>query len=337
MVGVGQAPHGAAVDGDNSRLYVANHGDDTLAVVNSVTLRPISTLPVGDGPKGVAYNPANKLIYVTNRTEGTVTVLRASNRELVRTISVGSQPNGVAADGVANRVYVANYGSGTVSVIDGFENRVTATIPVGTEPAQVAVNPLTGKAYVSLHGEGAVAVIDSAGLAARVDIHSAGPYGIAVDTLRNLVYAATIETGRVVAIAGDEDAYLGWAEIRRMPSGELVPLRMIAVNAAIGSSGHLFLTTASSDGGWDRFLLLAKGWPEYFARAHALDLHEPREGLVFDPDTQRAFATSLYDNLLAAYADGAPSCATNFAALAEYQIKVCVAEPDGTCDRILTR
>jgi hypothetical protein len=121
------------------------------------------------------------------------------------------------------------------------------------------VNPLTNKAYVSLHGEDKVAVIDGAGNASQVSVYSSGPYGIAVDALRNYVYVATIGDFRVAVVDGSTDTFLGWAEIRRLPNGEPVPLRMIAVNPLIGVSGHIFLTTAGQDGGWNRFLLLPKG------------------------------------------------------------------------------
>jgi hypothetical protein len=218
------------------------------------------------------------------------------------------------------------------------------TIAVGNEPAMVAVNPTTNKAYVSLHGEGRTAMIDGAGTLKLIDIYDcAGSYGIAVDTVRNLVYVATIETFRIVAIDGNTDTYLGWAEIRREQDGWAgmpAPLRMIAVNPSIGSSGHLFVTTTSEDGGWNMLLTLAKGWPEGYARAYALDLNEAREGIAFAPGTLRLFASSRTDNLVAVYLDGEPVCATNFLASEQaegYLVKVCVAGPDGTCQQILYR
>jgi DNA-binding beta-propeller fold protein YncE len=218
----------------------------------------------------------------------------------------------------------------------------------------VALNPVTNKAYVSLHGDSKVAVIDGAGDVTTVDIYSSGPYGIAVDTLRNLVYVATIDSFRIVAIDGNTDTFLGWAEIRRMPAGEPVPLRMIAVNPLIGTSGHIFVTTTEADGGWDKFLLLPKGWPEYFARAYAQDLNEPQEGIAFEPESLRIFVTSRAEDLVAAYLDGEPACPTNFVNSVlgtgfssdpsiraepadEFEIRVCVAQPDGTCKTMLTR
>jgi DNA-binding beta-propeller fold protein YncE len=207
----------------------------------------------------------------------------------------------------------------------------------------VAINPVTNKAYVSLHGEGKVAVIDGAGGVTKVDLYSSGPYGIAVDTVRNLVYVVTIDTYRIVAIDGNTDKFLGWAEIRRMPGAEPVPLRMVAVNPLIGTSGHIFVTTTAGDGGWNKVLMLPKGWPEYFARAYGLVLAEPQEGIAFEPASLRVFVTSRSSDLVAAYLDGEPACPTNFLAGAlgkslqpeDYQIRVCVAGPDGSCTKTI--
>jgi YVTN family beta-propeller protein len=336
-VAVGDAPHGVAVNSVNDRLYVANHNGDSLTVIDSTDYTKIRTTAVGNGPNGVAYNPTNNRVYVALRNSNRVKVLRANGSEILETIDVGSQPNGVAVNHVTNKIFVANFGSGTVSKIDGGTNTVKKTISVGNEPSMIAVNPNTNKAYVTLHGEGKVAVIDGPGNVKVVDIFSDGPYGIAVDRVRNLVYVATISTFRIVVIDGDTDTFLGWAEIRRMPGEEPAPLRMIAVNPNIGTSGHIFATTAGVDGGWDKFLLLPKGWDEYFARAHALDLNGPREGIAFEPSTDRVFVTSRADDLVAAYLDGEPVCPTNFVMSSEYLITVCVAGPDGTCEETFYR
>jgi YVTN family beta-propeller protein len=255
----------------------------------------------------------------------------------VASIDVGTEPSGIAVNAATNRVYVANFGDGTVSIINGTTNTVARTVAVGAEPAMIAVNPLTNKAYVALHGAGKAAVIDGAGNAIQISLHSTGPFGITVDTVRNLVYVATIDDYRIVVLDGNTDTFLGWAAITRLPGGEPVPLRMIGVNPSIGTSGHIFVTTAGEDGGWNKFLLLPKGWDEYFARAHALDLNEPREGLAFDSSTLRVFVTSRSDDLVAAYQDGEPTCPNNFGALAGYAVTVCIGNVDGSCREMRSR
>ncbi len=334
-VDVGDAPHGVAVNSVANRIYVANHDENTLSKINGATYNVVATSPAGVGPNGVAYNPNNNRIYVAIGDKDKVQVRRADNLDLVKGIPVGSQPLGLAINPDTNRLYVSNYADGTVSIINGATNLVIETVDVGVEPAMIAVNPETNKAYVALHGMGQVAVIDGEGDVSLVDIFSEGPYGITVDTELNLVYVATIDTFRIVVVDGSDDSFVDWAEIRRLPGEEPVPLRMIGVNPNIGSSGHVFLTTIGEDGGWDKFLLLHKGWPEFFSQPIALDLNEAREGMAFDPVQSRVFVTSRSDDLLAVYLDGEPPCPYNFAD--EYQLTICGWQPDGTCQNLIVR
>lgn len=334
-VGVQTSPHGVALNLALKRLYVANYDSDTLSVINSSTYAVIKTVSAGDGPNGVAYNSANGYIYVADRNTNKVRVLRASDYAFIKDISVGTWPNGIVANNVTNKIYVANWGSGTVSIINGSTNLVEKTVTVGAEPANIAIDTGLNKAFVTLHGLGRIAAISSSGAVTSIDIYSAGPYGITVDTLRNLVYVATIESFRVVAIDGISDTYLGWVEIRKKDDGTPVPLRQIAVNPSIGSSGHVFVTTIGEDGGFDMFLMMAKGWPDFFERPVALGLDEGREGMVFEPSTLRVFATSLSGNLLKAFLDGEPRCPYNFSE--DYQLTICVANPDGACEQTITR
>jgi YVTN family beta-propeller protein len=282
----------------------------------------------------VAYNPANDQIYVANGLANTVTVLRAGDYGWVKTIPVGSAPGSVSVRSAANWVYVANSGGDSVSIIDGATNNVIKTVAVGDEPSGIAVNPNTGHAYVTLHGAGSVARIDPSGNLLPSLAVGAAPFGITVDVVRNLIYVATIDSYRIAVLDGIAGTFLGSAEIRRS-DGTPVPLRQIAVNPSIGSSGHVFLTTVGEDGGFDRFLLLAKGWPEFFDLPVALDLDEAQEGIAFDAASQRVFVTSRTENRVQVYRDGEPRCPYNLSG--EYKLIICVADPDGTCREVFAR
>ncbi|HEY5841655.1 MAG TPA: YncE family protein, partial [Mycobacterium sp.] len=73
-VDVGDGPFGVAVSPDGTRVYVANHGDDTVSVLDGDG-GVVSTVDVGEGPVGVAVSPDGTRVYVTNIDEGTVSVL----------------------------------------------------------------------------------------------------------------------------------------------------------------------------------------------------------------------------------------------------------------------
>ncbi|MGQ2934068.1 YncE family protein [Sphingopyxis sp.] len=56
-VPVGALPHGLWPSGDGSRIYVGLENGDGVAVIDTVTNRLLTTIPIGQGPQGVAYVP----------------------------------------------------------------------------------------------------------------------------------------------------------------------------------------------------------------------------------------------------------------------------------------
>ncbi len=337
----GDAPHGVAINGNLNEIYVVNNGAGTMTVFSGTNYSIITTTHGLTSPNGVAYNPATGKIYAANSLSNSVSVFDARTHALMKTIPVGCLPEGIAVDPNLNRIYVANYFSDTISIIDGSLDVVTRTVYVGDEPAMVTVNPETGKAYVALHGSGHIAVIYPDMTVKDVDIYSAGPYGIAVDHVRNLVYVVTIETNRIVAVDGNRDEFLGWAAVMREWDRTPAPLRQIAVNPYLGSSGHIYVTTASTDGPFDKVLMIPKGWTEYFARPYALDMGsgaDPREGIAFDPTNYLVYVTLRGKDELAVIQDGEPACFQNFSiglgegrlTWGEYYLQICVFE-GGKC------
>ena len=70
----GEEPSGLAIDRVTNRLFVGC-GNQKLIVLDALTGKNISTLPIGDGSDGVVFDTGLKLIYSANR-EGTLTVIK---------------------------------------------------------------------------------------------------------------------------------------------------------------------------------------------------------------------------------------------------------------------
>ena len=60
---------------DGRHLYVVNSGNDTVSMLDTVTRRVVSTIPMGTDPTSIAVLPNGQKGYVTNLSDGTVTVL----------------------------------------------------------------------------------------------------------------------------------------------------------------------------------------------------------------------------------------------------------------------
>ncbi len=142
-VAVGFAPEGVAVHPDGTLVYVANSGDRTVSVVETVFNRVIGVIaldafggaPQPLVPRGVAVSPDGNRLYVTDGGGNRLFVIdTTANHAIVGIVPVGNRPYGVSVSPDSQQVYVANQNDNTVSIIDGRSNAVIATIPTGLEP-----------------------------------------------------------------------------------------------------------------------------------------------------------------------------------------------------------
>lgn len=114
---VGAQPVGIALNQDQTRLYVANSGSDTVSVIDTATDRVIDTYLLnptripGLTPTGVAVLANAKgdpILAVTLSDWNTVAFLNAKTGTLVNTLPVGWYPTSVAATTDGNTLFVTN-------------------------------------------------------------------------------------------------------------------------------------------------------------------------------------------------------------------------------------
>jgi YVTN family beta-propeller protein len=324
---VGNDPRGVAYNSDDDLIYVANHGDDTVSVINGVSYDVTKVITGVVGANGVAYDSDHGLIYVTNQAIDALTVISTTTNTIVEIIPVGDQPHGVAYNPTSHKIYVANYADDTVTIINADTMSISTTVPTGDQPAHIAVNtdPSSNKVYVSNHGDGTVTVIrgsdDAESPQSPISLGSSGPYGIAADTQRNLIYVVSIDVHdlnapNLVTIDGATDLVKSdiWGRVNIHKSDDsLVPLRVMAVHPELGPSaggGHLYITSSSGDvagdgsHGTDQMLMSRKGWPEGFNKPNPLDVgRRPEEGIAVDLANNRVFVTARDDNRLTVIKD----------------------------------
>jgi len=304
---VGDNPRGIAVDSSRNRVYVANYGSNSVAVIDSATNALLQTIDGVDSANGLAYDPSHNMIWVTNYELDSLTPIQANDAAtsftVLPAIGVGDGPWGVAYDPVHNNVYVANSLDNSITVVDAAAQTEAATLTESfNEPYHLAANPVSGKVYVANHGHNSVTVVEGTTVSRVVPLWDSGrAYGIAVDETRNTVYVATIETNRIVAIGplnGQTDQFLGWASFQRgYNPNRRVPLRAIAVNPDIGPTfdgGHLWATTVVADGSEaNQLLLIPKGWSSRFHVPFTQNIgSEATEGIAIDRTTDRVYVSN---------------------------------------------
>ena len=86
---VGARPYAVALNRDDSRLFVTNQDDGTVAVVDTRERRLIKTITVGDKPEGISADQQAERIYVANWLDSTVSVIDSRLLEVVNTLKTG--------------------------------------------------------------------------------------------------------------------------------------------------------------------------------------------------------------------------------------------------------
>jgi YVTN family beta-propeller protein len=168
---------------------------------------------VGDEPLGIAINHITNTIYVANSLDRSVSAINSSDNEVLSNILVSHEPKAIAVNPITNTIYVTQNDS--VSVIDGKNNTLKANITLDMKSAiSIAVNPNTDTVYVADGDSKNIAVIDGTMNKKVKDIQlerddsaerpqdQLGKIGIAVDPIRNKVYAANPSTASVTVIDG---------------------------------------------------------------------------------------------------------------------------------------
>ncbi|MEM7549737.1 MAG: cadherin domain-containing protein [Bacteroidota bacterium] len=148
-----------------SFAYVPNFSDNTVSVIDPVTLSLIETIDVGQGPTGVAVSPDGTSVYITNQTGNSVSVINTTNNTVIATIPVGQDPDGIAVSLDGSQVYVATDVNasinGRVAVIDVLTNTVLGNIDVGGEPTNIFVSLDGERIFVTNRASDVVSVIDA--------------------------------------------------------------------------------------------------------------------------------------------------------------------------------
>lgn len=187
-------PVGMALSPDESRLYVALNGNNTVAEIDVKARQVVREIACQMLPYGVAL--VGRKLYVTNwggppprdgqpagpagrwdrialdprsnsAASGSVSVVDLDAGKAVRTITVGRHPSAILPSADGARVFVANTSSDSVSVLDTRTDCVVETIPVapladlpfGSAPNALCLSRDGATLYVANGTNNAVAVV----------------------------------------------------------------------------------------------------------------------------------------------------------------------------------
>ena len=106
-----------AVDLARDRLFVAELGNNSLAVVDLAAGKLLRRIGDLDKPQGVAYDPATDTVFVADGGDGLVHRFTGAELTPLDTIELGSDADNVRPDPEAGRV-VVGYGDGALALVE---------------------------------------------------------------------------------------------------------------------------------------------------------------------------------------------------------------------------
>jgi YVTN family beta-propeller protein len=147
-----------AVDLGRKRLFVAELGNDSVAVVDLETGQVWRRIEGLREPQGVGYSPAADLVAVSNAGDGSVRLFKGADLAPAGAINLGDDADNIRPDG-AERM-VVGYGNGGLASIDASTARKVADIRLPAHPEGFQIDPGRDRIYVNLPFDHQIAVID---------------------------------------------------------------------------------------------------------------------------------------------------------------------------------
>lgn len=150
-VKTGSSPRDLVYFDNDTKLLVANSGDDTVSVIDAVKRVKLYDFSVSAQPYGVAVSPDGKTAMVTGWASGDLHIARLgpSNATVMGKVDIGLLPYTVVAPGDGKIAYVAAAGSHIVATVDTEKMVLTNKTKVGRNPWSLAATPLGDQILVT--------------------------------------------------------------------------------------------------------------------------------------------------------------------------------------------
>jgi DNA-binding beta-propeller fold protein YncE len=182
-----------AVDVEHHRLFVAELGNDSVAIVDLVAGKVERRLKGFGEPQGVAWHAATSTLYVANASDGSVRLFQGPEFTPIGQIALGDDADNIRLDVRRDRI-VVGYGKGALAVIDPASRRKVGEAPLKGHPESFQFDEQADRAFVNVPDARQIAVVDVATLRQTGSLDLAGARS-------NFPMAVDAEAHRLIAIA----------------------------------------------------------------------------------------------------------------------------------------
>lgn len=150
-----------AIDLARQRLFVAELGNDSLAVVDLQSKAVIKRIEGLKEVQGVAYAASNDTVFAAAGGDASVFLFKGDDLHPDGAIKLGEDPDNVRVDAATGRVYVG-YASGAIAVIDPAKRARVSDFRLPGHPESFQLWPAQQRIFVNVPSAQQVAVLDMA-------------------------------------------------------------------------------------------------------------------------------------------------------------------------------
>ncbi len=190
-------PRGIAVDDSAGRVYVANAGNNSLAVISTATWNVVETIPLQHSPDSLLVNGGK--LYIGNWSSDSVSVLDLDNVNRIATVSVDGRPEHMVADPASGLVFVSIEDPSQVIALDSQARIARRYSIAASQPTGLAIDARQRRLFVAVRYAVLVLNADSGAEIGRVPAE-AGTDSLWFDSSNGALYVAATD-GSVKMIA----------------------------------------------------------------------------------------------------------------------------------------
>ncbi len=268
---------GLGVNKENGDIFVASRADDggipdQLLKVDAYTAEIVDKKPTGEGtnPWGVVVNELTNRVYVSNEGTAEVIVFDTETMESLAHISVDNDPN----DGIV------------------------------AHPGRMAILPELDLVFVTVRGDSRIAIIEGLALKDSIPAGGSGPWGIAADPVRNLVYVSHRDSRSFSMLKQSGDTWAAqqgplFADGRQVFGLDYAP------NEDPNLPGRLYSLWANKDSNW--FMSIWEPTPDAVDWGLVIDMVIPShgeldvpgvggDGVIHNPTTGNVYTANTADD-----------------------------------------
>jgi len=148
-----------AFDPDRGRLFVAELGNNSVAIVDVARQRFERRLTGLAEPQGIAFVAETDAVYVATGGDGVLRAFQAADMSAIASVDVGDDADNIRVDAKSGRVYVG-VGDGGLAALDPRTLARLGEIPLRGHPEGFQLSSRGAHIFVNVPDSREVAVVD---------------------------------------------------------------------------------------------------------------------------------------------------------------------------------